>query len=1451
MLRSTPSSTPVEVFYCPGTIDLTTLMKNQGFQEKIKQLIRRDYKGLNLESLKGSDIMSIRLSDADRLLFGNFKVNGRSRLMILEVVYHHDYQKARFLQKGVLRNFLNLQGQNLLDHPITDQDFIIRESAQADTEKSKAQAEDVEGDITFSEAILSGTKYIRLQLCDNTLPLIVEGPAGSGKSSAAMALLQDAVMQMRPMLVANQKILYVTSSQYLANSMQRNWYGLPMAAQVEDSEFNVTVEFMSYDQLIKKMDPAAASLKPTNAKTFEDFIKNRLLKLKQQQTVKKCSLWRDEFYKAYDTIYQEFRIISGCPNEESYLLRGLEQSLFASKAERKWLYATFQQYIVHLHTENLYDASFYAPSNIDNYAIVVVDEAQTMSHQQIILLEKLANRNICICKDDQQSQRDILSKNWFINDTLNAANTRINRRPLNVSYRCPNSVLRVANVVSYLGAVAAGHARPEPIEACQDNPEGSVVWFDAPSDELEKLIRTNVNSEQFAIVADANMVAALQTKYATKQIYSFEDCAGLEFANVLVWQPFKHKVFREADTHVKNDSGNLKRGETRDHLGVPFKRVYTAFTRATNTLIILQEPEHVIRNILSAVKKSLTDTKMVDITDHEAMTDCEKLRVVDELRMQNKEALALKYFLDHIDASAEKYREYCARMDVLDKNSVDVPAISSPASVATVLKSAPVEIQNHTITAKSKSKHKKKSKKPESNVLRKQPVKDYAVLAEKKFKLLQSIVTPDECINELENIFSSQDAHLILFTPMYHPRGNCLFTHLMDYHVYMVILNKILPAHIKRLAPHFTMASLCGANWKDEPLGHYISPLFHLCRDLNTANLLSTEPVFCEKVLSAARENFSLMIQPCLHPGPYYGFSALYFLARYKVIPDQLLAFFSTYDRFPVKLSSNFLFVRHRKVLGYPGRSLFMLWLETEGGCKILNSLFKSDPHLAANFSERDLFPYHKENELLANRYAGLLSNAGKELLETLNKIKPGLGLDKLMGLPISELYKLDKSFNSSKYLFPKEMEYIDKFLNNFVIENIRNVFNMKNAEFYLFDLPVNDDECLFTVIFDDPARRDLMLEHGLKLMPNSLIEYMPSTALCRKNPQQGVATPLLWISGHEASAEIVCRWATVKPSLLKDLNLHALTNSVTIKAYKDGISRDLSAFENSEESKREVSLLESNDAEPVSAFQLLTMSVGGIWFLRLLMDSQTLSLSIQEHDIFKPCMVDLKTQRSLNIFERLTSSVHGIMVLGVIIDHNHQAFGVDNINQALCQGLIEVNGKLSQTNLFFELYSQAQFVLLPKLIALLNAKISPMILRVLFYPFSSQFTEGDTQFIPVNLLRNNDCTSALNEALCENNEMIKSFNTKLFSPLSIAERDSVPEKHFELLAIMACTEAGRMLLANIREFIAANRKVVSQDRLNQSRLFWKRPVNNNNSLFTVDENEPILSQASITPSKK
>ena len=398
-----------KIYYWRGAIGDVRLLDEH--KSAMERLINQTYAHSDLEILKGHrDIYSYRLNQTARLLFTTIERGGQRYLLLLEHLPTHDYAKSRFLKSRVLTRYLSNH-----DEEITSVALEFEQATKLPflTEKSHSLEESTAIAVDYYQ-------HEFIQLSDNQekalnmpLPLLVSGVAGSGKSCVAITLISNVVHSLDNDDAIQLPILYVTQSEGLARTMQSSWRALPVSQNLPTG---CNVIFLTYEELLYAQG-IVGSQALVGYNDFDSWYQKYIARQNTIAKAKKSVNLLESIDS--DAAYQECRICCAY-NEEDYCNLGERQTLLAKdKYLRKALYAAYLDYKESLVERQRLHPAFCLIAKSAMYHLIVVDEAQDLSHLQLKNLAELAQHGRSIfLMDSHQSLTDKISKRPFLFELL-------------------------------------------------------------------------------------------------------------------------------------------------------------------------------------------------------------------------------------------------------------------------------------------------------------------------------------------------------------------------------------------------------------------------------------------------------------------------------------------------------------------------------------------------------------------------------------------------------------------------------------------------------------------------------------------------------------------------------------------------------------------------------------------------------------------------------------------------------------------------------------------------------------------------------------------------------------------------------------------------------------------------------------------------------------------------
>ncbi|MDP3705638.1 MAG: AAA family ATPase [Legionellaceae bacterium] len=593
------------------------------YQTAITRLLQGDYASADLEKLKGRIdsspiIYSLRLSGKVRILFTTRIMHGKPYLHILECLDTHDYQKSRFLKKSVLKNYLkNLEEPEGIGSSISTwfesaNDMDDRPTFEKNSEKSQ----------TYIPLDCFSQQFVQLssdqqETLNKPLPVIINGVAGSGKTYIALSLLRQFITNNRHS-DEPKRILYVTQELRLIDKMMKAWETFYIPNPNSDEQDLVQVDFLTYNelfaQLLEKPHPMT-ELPQENNPLFHDWVNQ----LKSHDLDPTPSL-----------LFQEFRICSGL-SEEDYIALGEHQSACTTEQQRRHVYHRYLAYNEYLGDDKV-DSMFYSLSaeeiQPNRYQFIVVDEAQSLSLVQQKNLDQLAdNHAIAYCIDPLQNMIDqcpsrILLETYFWDLGIKDIVSTIRQ-----NYRCSSRVALVANAIlsaqqQVTGKIDKKEAGSLFIDETAAAP-GATFLSDRKNIEQYRREMT----EGFAVITQPEFIEEACQLFRTGLVLTPEQIQGQEYHTVVIYHLLSGQestdVLRtiseklKAADYKKPEANRPKKGQNNYQTLSPwFHRLFTAYTRSQNTLIICEERNRnpSLNLLLDQIRDSITATSVVDDT---------------------------------------------------------------------------------------------------------------------------------------------------------------------------------------------------------------------------------------------------------------------------------------------------------------------------------------------------------------------------------------------------------------------------------------------------------------------------------------------------------------------------------------------------------------------------------------------------------------------------------------------------------------------------------------------------------------------------------------------------------------------------------------------------------------------------------------------------------------------
>ncbi len=565
--------------------DLNFSKVKKQFEKTLGFLRNDDFKSAEIKKMLPTSYYRAKLDVENRLLFKFASYEGKTYILLLEVILNHEYEKSRFLRGAevdeakikTLASAKEVLQEDLL--PLS----YLNSKATSFNLLDKAISFDESQEVIFHKRP----------------PVIIIGSAGSGKTALTLEKIK----------MLKGKILYITLSPYLVENSAKLYYSFEYDNDKQE------VEFLS----------------------FHDFIQTTRVKQGREIDYKTFENWFSRFrnqakIKDSHKLYEEFKgVLTGLNIEKEYLSRqeyetlGVKQSVFTA-GDRAEVYSFFEKYLQFLKEDNLYDINIishqWLPLVKPSYDFIIVDEVQDLTTVQLHLILKSLKKpeNFILCGDSNQ----IVHPNFFSWSRVKTYlyKSELQGREINIlktNYRNASSVTALANKLLKIKTSRFGAIDKESAYLVNSisKREGEVVFLQSNDKVKAELNQNTQGSTKFAVIVMRNEDKAEARRiFKTPLLFSIHEAKGLEYENIILvnFISDNHKEFREITSgvdpsdikdgqEIKFSRGKDKTDKSLDVYKFYINSLYVAITRAVENLYLLEaSPKHEILKLLDLVE---------------------------------------------------------------------------------------------------------------------------------------------------------------------------------------------------------------------------------------------------------------------------------------------------------------------------------------------------------------------------------------------------------------------------------------------------------------------------------------------------------------------------------------------------------------------------------------------------------------------------------------------------------------------------------------------------------------------------------------------------------------------------------------------------------------------------------------------------------------------------------
>ncbi|MBI4645434.1 MAG: UvrD-helicase domain-containing protein [Bacteroidia bacterium] len=567
---------------CYNDLDFTKVEKN--FRKVTGFLNNNDFVAADIKKMPELGFYRAKLDYENRLLFKFAKYDGKTFILLLEVIYNHDYNKSRFLRGAKIdeNKLLPLHTEKI----IHEDDFVKMNYVNPTIKH-----------FHLLDKIIS-LDSSQIEIFNLPTPVIIIGSAGSGKT----------VLTLEKIKTLTGKILYVTLSPFLVENSSTLYYSNNYINEEQELEFLSFREFLDSLQIVKG--------KEADYRIFESWISSRI-----------HSFGLKEPYK----LFEEFKgVLTGLDitkpymSKEDYCSLGIKQSIFLSE-EREKVYDAFRKYLEFLNESGFYDLNIatynWLPLCKPEYDFIVIDEVQDFTNIQLyIILKSLKNRNnFILCGDSNQIVHpNFFSwshiKTMFYEHDLTGSVIKI----LRTNYRNSITVTEIANRLLKIKNARFGSIDKESTFLVNSisTINGEVIFYKDTNNIRQQLNEKTKKSARFAILVMRNDEKnEIRKIFKTPLLFSIQEAKGLEYDNIILINFISNnfREFHEICESITNkdlvDENFIfarvrdKSDKSLDAYKFYINAFYVAITRSIKNLYILEtSPRHEILQLLNLVE---------------------------------------------------------------------------------------------------------------------------------------------------------------------------------------------------------------------------------------------------------------------------------------------------------------------------------------------------------------------------------------------------------------------------------------------------------------------------------------------------------------------------------------------------------------------------------------------------------------------------------------------------------------------------------------------------------------------------------------------------------------------------------------------------------------------------------------------------------------------------------
>ncbi|MDA3893384.1 MAG: UvrD-helicase domain-containing protein [Salinivirgaceae bacterium] len=589
--------------------DLNYNKVKKQFAKIVSFLENNDFASAEVKKMQNNGFYRAKLDYENRLLFKFAKYNNSTYILLLEVIYNHEYEKSRFLRGAKIDESKLITINNTKDIEVDE----VPQLNYINVKNNKFHL--LNKIISFDDA--------QQKILKTKPPLIIIGSAGSGKTALTLEKMKS----------LKGDVLYVTLSQFLVEHSSKLYYSDNYNNKNQEVDFLSFKEYLESTKIIKG--------KELDYKAFNSWL-----------DIRKFTFGIKDTYK----LFEEFKgVLSGLDITKEYLTKneylnlGVKQSIYL-KPERENVYNVFEKYLELIKNDGYYDINIIAHQWLNliekKYDFIVIDEVQDFTNIQLYsILKSLKDEaNFILCGDSNQ----IVHPNffsWTHVKTMFHEHAAIDSqiKILQTNYRNSIEITNIANKLLNIKNTRFGSIDKEStylIESIEDN-NGEVNFYNYTPKIGDNLNAKTVKSTKFAVVvmSDFDKIQARKI-FKTPLLFSIHEAKGLEYDNIILVDFISNNSkafneitqglnFKDVDKEeVTYSRAKDKTDKSLDAYKFYINSLYVGITRAVKNLYIVESSKkHDILKLLNLVETTNVNIKQQQSSIEEWKKEARKLEL--------------------------------------------------------------------------------------------------------------------------------------------------------------------------------------------------------------------------------------------------------------------------------------------------------------------------------------------------------------------------------------------------------------------------------------------------------------------------------------------------------------------------------------------------------------------------------------------------------------------------------------------------------------------------------------------------------------------------------------------------------------------------------------------------------------------------------------------------------